>query len=45
MNRVGENNYKEKTIYIDAKWNPIKSSIIKNAGINDNFDAYAKLYY
>ena len=45
MNRVGENNYKEKTIYIDAKWNPIKDSIIKNAGINDNFDAYAKLYY
>ena len=45
MNRVGENNYKEKTIYIDAKWNPIKQSIIKNAGINKNFDAYAKLYY
>ena len=45
MNRVGENNYKEKTIYIDAKWNPIKASIIKNAGINDNFDTYAKLYY
>ena len=45
MNRVGENDYKEKTIYIDAKWNPIKTSIIKNAGINDNFDTYAKLYY
>ena len=45
MNRVGENNYREKTIYIDAKWNPIKQSIINNAGINDNFDAYAKLYY
>ena len=45
MNRVGENDYKEKTIYIDAKWNPIKQSIIKNAGINDNFDAYAKLFY
>ena len=45
MNRVGENNYKEKTIYIDAKWNPIKSSIIKNAGINDHFDTYAKLFY
>ena len=45
MNRVGENDYKEKTIYIDAKWNPIKASIIKNAGINDNFDAYARLYY
>ena len=45
MNRVGENNYKEKTIYIDAKWNPIKASIIKNAGINDDFDTYAKLYY
>ena len=45
MNRVGENDYKENTIYIDAKWNPIKTSIIKNAGINDNFDTYAKLYY
>ena len=45
MNRVGENNYKEKTIYIDAKWNPIKQSIIKNAGINDYFDTYAKLFY
>ena len=45
MNRVGENNYREKTIYIDAKWNPIKQSIIKNAGINDNFDVYAKLFY
>ena len=45
MNRVGENNYKEKTIYIDAKWNPIKQSIIKNAGINDHFDTYAKLFY
>ena len=45
MNRVGENNYKKKTIYIDAKWNPIKQSIIKNAGINDHFDTYAKLFY
>ena len=45
MNRVGENNYKENTIYIDAKWNPIKSAIIDNAGINNNFDVYAKLYY
>ena len=45
MNRVGENDYKEKTIYIDTKWNPIKSSIIKNAGINDYFDTYAKLFY
>ena len=45
MNRVGENDYKEKTIYIDAKWNPVKSSIIKNAGINDYFDTYAKLFY
>lgn len=45
MNRVGENDYKEKTIYIDAKWNPIKSSIIKNAGVNDYFDTYAKLFY
>ena len=39
MNRVGENNY------IDAKWNPIKQSIIKNAGINDYFDTYSKLFY
>lgn len=45
MNRVGENNYKEKTIYIDSKWNPIKQAIIKNAGINENFDTYAKLFY
>ena len=45
MNRVGENDYKEKTIYIDAKWNPIKSSIIKNAGINEYFDTYAMLFY
>ena len=45
MHRVGENNYKKNTMYIDAKWNPIKDSIIKNAGINDNFDAYAKLFY
>ena len=45
MNRVGENNYKEKTIYIDVKWNPIKQSIIKNAGINEYFDTYAKLFY
>lgn len=45
MHRVGENDYKKNTMYIDVAWNPVKDAIIKNAGINDNFDTYAKLYY
>ncbi|MBO5936808.1 MAG: hypothetical protein J6Q79_04225, partial [Clostridia bacterium] len=45
MHRVGHNEYEDKTMYVDKKWNPIKQSIIKNAGINDYFDAYAKLLY
>ncbi|MBO7319184.1 MAG: right-handed parallel beta-helix repeat-containing protein [Clostridia bacterium] len=45
MHRVGHNEYEDKTMYVDKKWNPIKQSIIKNAGINDYFDAYAKLFY
>ncbi len=45
MNRVGQNDYKEKTIYIDKKWNPVIDSIKDNAGINDNFNVYAKLFY
>lgn len=44
-NRNGENNYKEKTIYIDKKWHPNIGPIKKNAGINKNFDTYAKLFY
>ncbi len=45
MNRVGENDYDNKTVYIDAKRNATVKSIIDNAGINDNFDVYAKLFY
>ncbi len=45
MNRVGNNNYKEKTIYIDAERNYTINSIIDNAGVIDNFDTYAKLFY
>ena len=44
-NRNGENNYREKTIYIDKSWSPIIEGIKKNAGINENFDVYAKLFY
>ena len=44
-NRNGENNYKEKTIYIDKKQTPIIKSIKNNAGINDNYDVYARLFY
>ncbi len=44
-NRNGENNYREKTIYIDKNWNPIISGIKKNAGIKDYFDMYSKLFY
>ncbi len=45
MNRVGHNDYKDKTIYIDKKCNPVINAIKDNAGINDNFDVYAKLFY
>ncbi len=45
MNRVGSNDYKEKTIYIDTKRNYTVKSIIENAGVIDNFDVYAKLFY
>lgn len=44
-NRNGENNYREKTIYIDKNWNPIISGIKKNAGIKGYFDMYSKLFY
>ena len=39
------NYYKDKTIYIDAKRNFKIKSIIKNAGVIDNFDTYSKLFY
>ena len=45
MNRVGTNNYKEKTIYIDKKQTPTIKAIINNAGNIENFDVYAKLFY
>ncbi len=45
MNRVGENDYDNKTIFIDAKRNTKVKNIIKNAGNIDNFDVYAKLFY
>ena len=44
-NRNGENNYRENTIYIDKKWHPNITPIKNNAGINENFDVYAKLFY
>ena len=44
-NRNGEDNYDEKTIYIDAGDTVNTQNIKKNAGISKNFDAYAKLYY
>lgn len=44
-NRNGENNYRENTIYIDKKWHPYIAPIKNNAGINKNFDVYAKLFY
>ncbi len=44
-NRNGENDYKEKTIYIDKKQTSRIKAIKKNAGINKNFDVYAKLFY
>ncbi len=45
MNRVGHNDYQHKTMYIDAKRNFKIKSIIKNAGVIDNFDTYSKLFY
>ena len=44
-NRNGEDDYDEDTIYINPENNPNAESIKKNAGINKNFDAYAKLFY
>ena len=44
-NRNGENEYDDATVYIDAESKPAAKYIIKNAGINQRFDAYAKLYY
>ena len=44
-NRNGENDYDEASIYIDTENNINAEQIKKNAGINKNFDAYAKLYY
>lgn len=45
MHLVGHNEYKDKTMYVDKKWNPVAEAIKDNAGINDNFDVYAKLFY
>lgn len=45
MNRVGENDYDNKTVYIDAKRNAKVKAIIDNAGNIENFDVYAKLFY
>jgi hypothetical protein len=45
MNRVGQNDYKKGTIYIDKKWNPAAEAIKDNAGVIENFDVYAKLFY
>ena len=45
MNRVGQNDYKKGTIYIDKKWNPAADAIKDNAGVIENFDVYAKLFY
>lgn len=45
MHRVGHNEYKDKTMYVDKKWNPVAEAVKDNAGINDNFDVYAKLFY
>ncbi len=45
MHLVGHNEYKDKTMYVDKKWNPVIDAIKDNAGINDNFDVYAKLFY
>ncbi|MBR6313822.1 MAG: right-handed parallel beta-helix repeat-containing protein [Clostridia bacterium] len=44
-NRNGENNYQEKTIYIDKDRNVNAACIQKSAGISKYFDAYAKLFY
>ncbi len=44
-NRTGENNYRERTIYIDKNPNPIINAIKDNAGINENFDVYSNLFY
>ena len=44
-NRNGENDFDEKTIYIDKEHNLNAECIKKNAGINKHFDAYAKLFY
>ncbi len=44
-NRNGEDNYEEKTIYIDKDRNINAACIKKNAGISKYFDAYAKLFY
>lgn len=40
----GENDYREKTIYIDKPNDPNAAAIRKNAGVTKYFDAYAKLY-
>lgn len=45
MNQVGENDYNNKTNYIDAKRTPRVKTIIENAGNIENFDIYAKLFY
>ena len=44
-NRNGEDDYDEKTIYIDQSHKLAAKSIKKNAGISKHFDAYAKLFY
>ena len=44
-NRNGEDDYDEKTIYINNSDNINAYFIKKNAGTNKYFDAYAKLFY
>ena len=44
-NRNGENDYDEKTIYIDKDHSINAACIRKNAGISKSFDAYAKMFY
>ncbi len=44
-NRNGEDDFDEKTIYINKSGDFNARNIIKNAGINKNFDAWAKLFY
>ena len=44
-NRNGENDYREKTIFIDNKRAPRTWWILLNAGRKKNFDIFSKLHY